>query len=115
MKERGIDRERDREGERGREREIEKERESERKKIEEEEVVYPQLLHKRMMRKKDLSDSTSKTEEKAPSFIFVKYHFGSEKRKRIFLKKGPDSNPFFGPKRNLLCFPLAIQGERHVQ
>ena len=61
------------------------------------------------------SDSTSKTEEKAASFISVECHFGSEKEKRIFLKKGPDSNPFFGPKKNLLCFPLAIQSERHVQ
>ena len=31
------------------------------------------------------------------------------------IKEGPDSNPFFGPKKNLLCFPLAIQSKRHVQ
>ena len=54
----------------------------------------------------------SKTEEKALSFISVKCHIGSEKGKRIFLKKGSDSNPFFGPKKN---FPLAIQSERDVK
>ena len=56
--------------------------------------------------KRSPSDSTSKTEEKAPSFISEKCHFGSEKGKIIFLKKGSDSNPFFGPKMILLCFPL---------
>jgi hypothetical protein len=56
----------------------------------------------------------SKTEEKAPSFISVKSNFGSEKGKKKILKKGPDSNPFFVPKKNLLCFLLAVQSERHV-
>jgi hypothetical protein len=45
-------------------------------------------------KKRSTSDSTSKTEEKAPGFISEKCHFCSEKGKRIFLKKGSDSNPF---------------------
>ena len=40
------------------------------------------------------SDSTSKTEEKASSFISVECHFDTENGKIIFLKKGSDSNPF---------------------
>ena len=36
------------------------------------------------------SDSTSKTEEKAPRFISVKCHFGFKNEKSIFLKKGSD-------------------------
>ena len=43
--------------------------------------------------KRSPSDSTLKTEEKAPIFISVKCHFGSKKGKRIFLKKGSESNP----------------------
>ena len=53
-----------------------------------------------MVKRRSPSDSTSKTEEKAPSFISVKCHFGPEKGKIIFLKKGPDSDPFFGLKMN---------------
>ena len=45
-------------------------------------------------KKRSPSDSKSKTEEKAPSFISVECHFDTENGKRIFLKKGSDSNPF---------------------
>ena len=68
-----------------------------------------------MVKRRSPSDSTSKTEEKAPSFISVKCHFGLENGKIIFLKKGPLSDPFFGLKKNLLCFLVAIQSERPVQ
>ena len=62
------------------------------------------------------SDSTSKTEERAPSFISVKYNFGSEKGKIFFfLKKGRIRTPFFGHKKGLLYFSLAIQSDWHVQ
>ena len=68
-----------------------------------------------MEKRRSPSDSASKTEEKAPSFISVKCHFGPENGKISFLKKGPLSDPFFGPKKNFLCIQLAVQSERSVQ
>ena len=53
-----------------------------------------------MAKRRSPSDSTSKTEEKAPSFISVKCHFGSENGKRIFLtKKVQIRTPFLALKR----------------
>ena len=57
-------------------------------------MLFKGLLGHCRAKKKSPSDSTSKTEQKAPSFISLEWHFGSEKGKRIFKKKGSDSNPF---------------------
>ena len=57
-------------------------------------TLFKGLLGHCRAKKRSISDSTSKTDEKAPSFISEKSHSGSEKGKRIFLKKMSDSNHF---------------------
>ena len=57
-------------------------------------TLFKGLLGHCRAKKRSPADSTSKTEEKAPSFISVECHFGTENGKRIFLKKGSDSNHF---------------------
>ena len=60
-------------------------------------TLFKGLLRHCRAKKRSPSDSTSKTEEKAPSFISVKCDFGSEKEKRIFLRKRSGFEPLFWP------------------
>ena len=57
-------------------------------------MLFKRLLGYCGAKKRSPLDSTSKTEEKAPSFISVECHFGSENGGKNFLKKGSDLNLF---------------------
>ena len=66
-------------------------------------------------KKRSPSDSTSKTGENTPGFISLRCHLVLKMGKEFFQKKGWIRTPFKVLKGLCLCFPLAIQSERHVQ